>query len=191
MLKKFLTTIISPIKLLLTCLLIVCVSSCSSKTNPVIYYNSFDFSKVKTYSFYSSGSKFFDSQNLPHFQRSGIELAIEKSLDAQDFHYSELDSADIIVTYHLVKKQSKDYLNYNKAVLFCAHCLRANAWQQDNGDWQVYRGGLIIDLVDPKKNRSVWRSIYPLKFNDKDNSNELHEKVIEAVNIMLTQYPGK
>ena len=188
-LKNFITTIISPIKILLTCLLIVSVSGCSSMKNPVIYYNDFDFAQVKTYSFYTSGSKFFDSQSLSHSQRARIEMAIEKSLNAQNFHYSELDQADIIVTYHLVKNQPKDYLNYNKAVLFCSHCLRANAWKQDNSDWLVYQGGLIIDLVDPKRKRSVWRSIYPLKYDVKDNSRELNEKVIAAVDIMLTQYP--
>ncbi|GAW97487.1 hypothetical protein MTCD1_03114 [Colwellia marinimaniae] len=181
----------SPIKLIFICLLVVSVSGCSSIKNPVIYYNNFDFSQVKTYSFYRSGSAFFDSQNLPHAQRGSIELAIEKNLDAQDFHYSDLDSADIIVTYHLVKKQPKDYLNYNKAVLFCAPCLRANAWQKNNIDWHVYQGGLIIDLVDPKRKRSVWRSIYPLKFKVKDNSQELNKKVMAAVNNMLMHYPRK
>ncbi|KGJ96644.1 protein of unknown function DUF4136 [Colwellia psychrerythraea] len=159
--------------------------------NPVIYYDKFDFTQVKSYSFYSSGSTFFDSQNLPHSQRSSIELAIERSLDAQNFHYSELDKADIIVTYHLVKKQTQDYVNYNKAVLFCSYCLRANAWRKNSSDWRVYPGGLIIDLVDPKRNRSVWRSIYPLDFEAKDNSKQLNEKIIEAVNSMLTQYPDK
>lgn len=191
MFKNSIITIALPIKLLLISLLFVIVSGCSSKKNPVIYYNKFDFSQVKNYSFYSSGSDFFDSQNLSHAQRSGIELAIEKSLDAQEFQYSELDQADIIVTYHLVKKQPQDYINYNKAVLFCSHCLRANAWQQNNSDWQVYRGGLIIDLVDPIRKRSVWRSIYPLKFKTKDNSKELNEKILEAVDIMLTQYPDR
>lgn len=184
-------TITSPTKLVLTTLLILFLASCGSMKNPVIYYDKFDFSQVKNYSFYTSGSTFFDSQNLPHSQRSGIELAIEKSLNAQNFHYSELEKADIIVTYHVVRKQSQDYMNYNKAVLFCSHCLRANAWQKNSVDWLVYPGGLIIDLVDPKKKRSVWRSIYPLNFKDKDNSKQLNEKVIEAVNTMLTQYPNK
>lgn len=159
--------------------------------NPVIYYNSFDFSQVKTYGFYTSDSDFFDSQNLSHAQRSGVELAIEKSLNAQGFMYSELKNADLIVTYHLVNNQAKDYLHYNKSVLFCSHCLKANTWQQDNNDWYIYPGGLIIDLVDPKRKRSVWRSIYPLSFNIKDNSKVLNEKVMKVVDIMLRQYPGK
>jgi hypothetical protein len=176
-------------KLLFACLLTLTISGCSSSGNPVIYQSNYDFSQVKSYSFYTSGSDFFDSQDLSHAQRSGIEIAIEKHLDAQKLNYTAADNADIIVTYHLVTKQRQDYQSYNKVVRFCSHCLRASTWQQQNSDWQVYPGGLIIDLVDPKKNRSVWRSIYPLKFKAKDNSRELNEKVKEAVNIMLSQYP--
>jgi len=159
--------------------------------NPVTYHSGFDFSQVKKYSFYSSGSSFFDSQSLSHTQRNRIELAIEKSLNAQNFVYSDIDSADIIVTYYFVKKNPTEYQNYNKAILFCPYCLKANTWQQDNNEWHAYPGGLIIDLVDPKKNRSVWRSIYPLKHDVKDNSNDLNEKIIKTVDIMLRQYPRK
>jgi len=160
-------------------------------SNPVIHHNNFNFAKVKTYSFYTSDSVFYDSQNLSHSRRSSIELAIEKNLDTQSFKYSELDEADIIVTYHIVNKRPQEYQDYNKAVRFCSHCLKANAWQQNDNDWKVYPGGLIIDLIDPKRNRSVWRSIYPLKFTAKDNSKTQNEIIIEAVNTMLFHYPTK
>lgn len=180
-----------PIKLLLLSLCLLNFSSCSSMNNPVTYHSGFDFSQVEKYSFYTSDSRFFDSQSLSHSQRNRIEIAIEKSLNAQGFVYSDIDSTDIIVTYHFVKRDAKDYQNYNKVVLFCPHCLKANTWQQDNNDWSAYPGGLIIDLVDPKKHRSVWRSIYPLDYDVKDNSKELNDKIKAAVDIMLTQYPDK
>lgn len=157
--------------------------------NPVTYHNSFDFSQVKKYSFYSSGSSFFDSQNLNHSQRNRIEIAIEKNLNKQGFVYSDINNTDIIITYHLVSSNPSEYQAYNKAIRFCSHCLKANTWQQNNKDWYVYPGGLIIDLIDPKKDRSVWRSIYPLKYKVKDNSQELNDKIITAVNNMLQQYP--
>ena len=71
--------------------------------NPVIYHSSFDFSQVQKYSFYQRDSTFFDSQSLAYSQRNRIEIAIEKSLNKQGFVYSDLEVADIIVTYHLVK----------------------------------------------------------------------------------------
>jgi len=187
--KYIIQLIRSFIPLIFTCPFLFGLSACSSNSNPVIYYNNFHFTEVKNYSFYTSGSTFFDSQSLNYAQRNRVELAIEKSLNAQEFTYSELKQADIIVTYHLVRKNKKDYQAYNKAIRFCAHCLKANAWKKGNDDWQVYPGGLIIDLINPKNNRSVWRSIYPLNYDVKDNSKELNEKIMEAVNVMLSQYP--
>ncbi len=177
--------------LTLIALLLLTVTSCSVKNSPVIYYNSFDFSQVNSYSFYQSGSEFFDSQNLSYAQRSRIELAIEKHLDSQSFHYSDLNSADIIVTYHIVEQSTANYKAYNKSVLFCAHCLRANSWIKGSTPWQVSPGSLIIDLVDPKNNRSVWRSIYPLNYQVEDNSMVMNEKITNAVAAMLSQYPRK
>jgi hypothetical protein len=189
-LQNLFASIIPSVKLGLISLFMLSLSSCSSIKSPVVYYNNFDFSQVKNYSFFTSGSMFFDSQSLPHFQRSRIELAIEKSLNSQNFNYSDVNDADIIVTYHLVKNKPQDYQAYNKSVRFCSHCLKANTWQKNSDDWQVYPGGLIIDLVDPKKNRSVWRSIYPLKLSVKDNSQEQNEIIMEAINFMLSQYPA-
>jgi hypothetical protein len=187
--KKLFSSLVSSVKRLSITLLVLSLSSCSSRDNPVIYYDDFDFSQVNNYSFYISGSAFFDSQSLSHAQRSRIELAIEKSLNAQAFNYSDVSDADIIVTYHLVENRPQDYQAYNKSVLFCAYCLRASKWKTKDYDWQVYPGGLIIDLVNPKNNRSIWRSIHPLNFKTKDNSRRTNELIMEAVDAMLSQYP--
>ena len=165
------------------------LSACSSSSS-VVYYNRFDFSQVKNYSFYSNDSSFFESQSLNYAQRSRIEFAIEKKLAAQSFNYSELDQADMIVTYYIVGQSGRDYQAYNKVVRFCSYCLKSNLWVKKTSDWQPYPGGLIIDFIDPKNKRSVWRSIYPLNIDIKDNSNELNDKLIEAVDSMLSQYPN-
>ncbi len=162
--------------------------SCSSPNNPVIYQSTFNFSAIKQYSFYLSDSAFYNSQSLSHDQRNRIEIAIEKALNKKNLTYTEPDNADIIVTYYITKGSRLDYQTYNKVVRFCAACLKSNTWQQHNNDWHVYNNGLIIDLVNPTKERSVWRSISPLKFDTKDSGAERNKKIINAVNVMLEQY---
>ena len=159
------------------------------KSNGVIYHNQFDFSQVKTYGFYPLDSEFTEVQSLSYNLRNSIEIAIEKTMEKQAFSYAEIDSADILVTYHLLTGKSRDYSRYNKAVLFCQHCLKANTWHQSDNAVKLSKGSLIIDLVDPKKNRSVWRSAQPLSIKDKDNSREVNQKIQQAVQFMLSQYP--
>ena len=50
-------------------------------------------------------------------------------------------------------------------------------------------GSLILDIIDPNNQRSVWRSVYPLGFKATDNSREMQEKISQAVDSMLRDYP--
>lgn len=177
------------IRLYLCALFLLTIQACSSNSSAV-YYKHFDFSQVENYSFYDSDAAFYQSQHLNYVQRSRIELAIEKKLASQGFNYSELKQADIIVTYHIINNE-RDYMAYNKIVNFCTRCIQADIWLKEDDNWQAYAGGIVIDLITPKANRSVWRSIYPLDFKEKDNSSVLNNKIIEAVNVMLSQYPNK
>ena len=164
--------------------------ACSSAHNAVVYYNFFDFDHVKNYSFYPADSLFSENQNLNYAQRNRIEFAIEKNMVELSLNYTELSQADIIVTYYIVSKDRHDYRAYNEVVRFCTHCLNSDLWIKKSKDWQPYPGGLIIDLINPKNGRSVWRSIYPLNVDEKDNSNELNNKIMEAVASMMKQYPN-
>jgi hypothetical protein len=171
-------------------LLFSLISACSSRNNAgVVYHNSFNFSQVKSYSLYNRNSPFTDSQSLLDTSRNAIEIAIERTMSSKKFDYLEPEQADVIVTYYLLNGKIKDYSIYNEVVRFCVQCLRANAWQTNHQYSNIAQGSLILDLIDPKKKRSVWRSVYPLNFNVKDNSAKLNKKIQQAVNSMLALYP--
>lgn len=177
-------------KILALILLSTFLSACSTYRNVgVVYHDSFDFSQVKNYSLYPRNSSFTDSQSLTDVRRNAIEIAIEGVMADQRFTYIEPEQADIIVTYYLFNDKSAEYSKYNEAVRFCVHCLRANAWQTNNKYSKLTKGSLILDLVDPAKKRSVWRSAYPLKFTHKDNSAEQNDKIQQAVRLMLAEFP--
>ena len=171
-------------------LLFILINACSSNYNVgVVYHSDFDFSRVKSYSLYHRNSTFTDSQSLIDTRRNAIEIAIERTMNLKKFNYAEAEHADVIVTYYLLNGKPREYSNYNEVVRFCVYCLRANAWQTNNQYSNSEKGSLILDLVDPKKKRSVWRSTYPLDIDVKDNSAELNEKIQQAVSLMLELYP--
>lgn len=171
-------------------LLFILLNACSSNDNVgVVYHDNFDFSQVQSYSLYNRNSPFTDSQSLIYTRRNAIEIAIERTMSINRFNYAEPEHADVIVTYYLYNGKPREYSNYNEVVRFCVHCLRANAWQTNNQYSNPRKGSLILDLVDPKNKRSVWRSTYPLYIDVKDNSAELNEKIQQAVNLMLELYP--
>ena len=167
------------------------LSACSSSRPALSKFRSnFNFSQVSSYSFYDRNSDFSDFQNISDATRNSIELAIEQVLDKNGFEYQLPNSADVVVAYHLIKQNAKELNNYNKGVGYCSYCLRGGETQKGKKQWKIMPGSLIIDIVNPKNKRSVWRSVYHLNINaNKDNSKEAQLKIYQAIEAMMAKFP--
>jgi hypothetical protein len=168
------------------------LSGCSSSKIAIAkYQTSFSFSEVKSYSFYDRNSDFSDFQNISDSTRNSIELAIEQVLDNNGFTYELEDKADIILTYHVVSDNTKELVRYNAGVAYCSSCLRGGEAKKDKNLWKIIPGSLIIDVINPDRKRSVWRSVYYLKLDaEKDNSKEAQLKIYQAIDAMMDKYPN-
>jgi len=183
------------------------------------YFRYFKFYEVESYAFYGRNSINFDYQNLSDVMRNSIEFTIESEFDAKNLILRPIDKADIIVSYFWValipekdkapkknrrqmngqpieqqayfkKIDNSDKLkNYNRGVNYCQACLKMSKDGRDNIKINTQPGALIIDLIDPKTKRSVWRSSYPVIIKEKENSQELQLKIQRAVTQMIKQYP--
>lgn len=175
----------------LSCLtLISFLTSCSlSNAATTNFRGSFDFSTVESYSTYGRNSAFGDLQNLSDNTRNTIELAIEQGFDENGFHYKTLIKADIIIAYHVINDDVSELKLYNKQVKYCGYCLKLGQATRKDLKGNIRPGSLILDIIDPKSQRSVWRSIYPLGFKEKDNSQEEQKKISDAIDSMLQDYP--
>ncbi len=165
------------------------LAACSSSTATTSFRDGFDFSLVKSYSTYGRNSAFGDLQNMSDSTRNTIELAIEQGFEKNGFQYKTLQKGDIIIAYHVLNNRVAELEKYNQQVKYCRYCLRAGDTSRAKIKSQLRPGSLIIDIIDPESQRSVWRSIYPLGFNDDDNSREMQKKISHAVDIMLLDYP--
>ena len=98
------------------------------------------------------------------------------------------EEADVIIGYHLI--QNKQDLNkYNQGVKYCDPCLHSGLAVKDKKSWQIIPGSLVLDIVDQQDKRSVWRSVYPLKIKPKDNSQEVQDKIQQAIRAMMKTLP--
>lgn len=175
----------------LSCLvLIISLISCSSiNSATTAFRDGFDFSTVESYSTYGRNSAFGDLQNLKDTTRNTIELAIEQGFDENGFRYKILENADIVIAYHVLNHNFAELNKYNLQVKYCGYCLNAGKNSRVELEKKLRPGSLVLDIIDPKSQRSVWRSIYPLGFKEQDNSRELQEKISNAIDSMLRDYP--
>jgi hypothetical protein len=176
---------------LLSCLaFIISLAACSSLLEATTSFrDGFDFSSVESYSTYGRNSSFGDSQNLSDTTRNTIELAIEQGFESSGFNYKTSQKADIIIAYHLLSNRIDDLDKYNQQVKYCSYCFRSGQASRAELLKELRSGSLILDIINPKNESSVWRSVYPLKFKEDDNSREMQEKISHAVNSMLRHYP--
>lgn len=177
-------------RIFISIVLTVLLCACSSvKKAGVVYHDNFDFGKVKSFSLYGRNSTFSETQSLSDTQRNAIEIAIERSMAKKKFNYEKLEQAQLIVTYHVFSGKRNEYSKYNKEVHFCTLCLRASTWKTEQKYSPIKQGSLVLDLVDPKQKRSIWRGVYPLDLKVKENSAETNERIKQAISIMLAEYP--
>ncbi|ASP47491.1 DUF4136 domain-containing protein [Cognaticolwellia beringensis] len=176
---------------LLSCVvLLISLVSCSSINSATTSFrDGFDFSSVESYSTYGRNSAFGDLQNLNDTIRNTIELAIEQGFDENGFRYKISENADVMIAYHLLNQNFAELNKYNQQVKYCGYCLNAGKNSRVELETKLRPGSLILDIIDPKSQRTVWRSVYPLGFKAQDNSQEMQKKISNAVDNMLRDYP--
>lgn len=176
-------------KFVLVCLSALLYLGCSSQPPASAKFKSdFNFAMIESYSTYPRNSAFGESQNISYSIRNNIEIAIEQGLDRIGLVYKSNDKADVIIGYHLIHNV-QDLKKYNQGVKYCDPCLHSGLAVQDKKAWRLSPGNLVLDVVDQKDKRSVWRSVYPLKIDPKDNSQEVQKKIQQAISFMMQTLP--
>ena len=166
------------------------LTACSTpKVAKIKYQEIYDFNQVKSYSLYPRDHGFNDWQPINDALRNDIVLAIEKSLDGQGYQYANSGESDIVITYFLVGNSAKSYKRYNNGVNYCSYCLVYGSSGSRADSLNVTAGSIILDAVDVKTKRSIWRSSYPLKIKVKDNSQKVQAKIHEVIAAMLNKLP--
>lgn len=165
----------------------VFINGCS--TTPETSFNDeFDFSSVKTYSLFPRESKFTELQEMSDFQRNRIELAVEQQMEQQHFSYSQFEQADVIISYFLVGNSLRELQKYNKGVKACLGCSKN---EQAALNKEIKTSMLVLDVLDSEKKRSIFRGYTKLDLDVEDTSEENQQETIEAVQLILSQFPPK
>lgn len=163
------------------------IAGCSS--SPETSFNEeFDFSSVKTYSLFPRDSKFTELQEMSDFQRNRIELAVENQMEQQQFSYSQFEQADVIISYFLVGSSLRDLQKYNKGVKACLACSQN---EQAALNKKIRTSMLILDVLDSKRKRSVFRGYAKVDLDPENTSEENQQETTQAVQLILSKFPPK
>ena len=181
------------------------LAACPSTPTPKVDYKSdYNFMNVKKIAFYQgSGDVSGDNPlQLSDFQKARIDEALQYALETKGLEFVE-DSAnaDMLISWHLATQDKTDVRTYETPAYGGAYYggygrynryARYNCWScmptQTEVSVQNYtEGTFIVDMIDPKMQKSVWRSVTQSRLKGKHESDQ--GKYNEAAVRIMAGFP--
>ena len=170
---------------LITPLILLVITSCSSVRVTTDYDTKADFNSYKTFAFYKPG---IDKAEISDLDKKRIMRAIESELLAKGMQKSQ--TPDVLVSLFT---KSRERVNVNNNMGFNAGFgFGWNPWVWGNtanfNVNQYTEGTLFIDIIDANKKELLWQGIGSGALANR-NTEQKEIRVKEFVNEILSKYP--
>jgi hypothetical protein len=176
-------------KIVTTCLLLISLIACTPAKPVLDYSDIYNFSAVRTYAMASRDDMQDNEALISDMMRNRIELAIESQMDAKGFKSVTRDKADVHVAYYVITQERQQVTQVDRPVYRCRYC--APAWASDVQVRQYTEGTLIIDVIDGKTRKAVWRGSTAGRINPKADMDDRKEQINKAVAFLLDSFPPR
>jgi hypothetical protein len=148
----------------------------------------YDFSKVSKLAMQPYDRLDPATVQVSDMQVARIEQALIDELQRKGFTVVEDQAeADVFVSWHLVTQEKTDVRSYNSMSYY--NCWRCGPTVSDVSVRQYTQGTLIVDLIDPVRNQSVWRSVIQSRLNPEPDPSQSEVNRSEAAKAIFSQFP--
>ncbi|MGK0500821.1 MAG: hypothetical protein ACJAYG_002475 [Oceanicoccus sp.] len=137
-----------------------------------------------------------------------VKAIVDANLKSKDFTIVAKDSADFYVNYNVTTQEKTDIKTYNSYGGYYPGYRSYGAYGmsrnyayydtrmampplQEQVITEHVEGTLILDIVDPKTNKLVWRGTAGKHLDDAVSPEDREEVIREVVSKLLAQYPPK
>ena len=170
---------------LLSLILIITLSSCSSVRVASDYDKQTNFNGFKSYAFFKPG---IDKANISDIDKKRILRAIEADMTAKGFTKSS--NPDVLVS---IFTETKENVNIYQNNFGFGYGFGWNPWYWggagnfNNSVSRTTEGTLYIDLIDASRNELIWQGMGTAALTRKVEKKQ--EKMNEIVSAILEKYP--
>ena len=175
-------------RLLLAFLVAVLLAACSSTpTATMDFDSSFDFSGARKIAIMPFDRSQAAMVVMSDMQVSRINESLSTELERRGFQVvTDQADADLLLAWHLVTQERMDVRSFNSST-------RYNCWNCSTGSnisvRQYTQGTFIVDMIDPVRLRSVWRSIFESRLKDQPDPARAEENRRQAVQAIFAEFP--
>jgi len=171
--------------LTLVSLLVACASTLEANMD---YDGQFDFSKVRKIALQPVDRTELSNIRISDIQVQRIDEALAQELQRKGFEIvSDNTQADMYLTWHLVTEERTDVRTYNSMSYY--NCWRCGPAVSDVSVRQYTQGTFIVDMIDPARNQSVWRSVIESRLQPEPDPDKAGARRQEAAAAILAQFP--
>jgi len=180
------------------------LASCaSSPPKPTVDYKAdYDFRAVKKIGFYDESGQVIGPNplELSDMQRDRIDDALSYALTNRGFTIVEdAKEADLLLSWHLVTQQMTDVQTWNTpGIGYGAYYGRYNrysgysCWSCFGAQTEVTvknytQGTFIVDMIDPKLRKSVWRSMIQSRLKGQASADQ--DKYNATATVIFAAFP--
>jgi hypothetical protein len=145
-----------------------------------------DFKSLKTYDWMTVPEKAdIDSLNVER-----VKKAVNAELQAKGLMMTS-NNPDFLIAEHMGKKDKVQVTNWNYG-----YGSRGRYWGGYGGHggsstYEYEEGSLILDFVDAKSNKMIWRGVAKAEVNNADTPEKKEKLINEAVQEILKKFPPK
>jgi uncharacterized protein DUF4136 len=165
------------------------VSACSTPLEATMDFDhQFDFSKVQKIAIQPVDRTNLSMIRISDMQVERIDQALGAELESRGYQIvADNAQADMFLTWHLVTEERTDVRTYNSASYY--NCWRCGPNVSDVSVRQYTQGTFIVDMIDPMRNQSVWRSIIESRLQSNPDPEEAPARRQEAASAIFAQFP--
>jgi len=170
-------------------LLLALLSACASTPQANMDYDqNYDFSTVKSIAIQPIDRTAVSNIRISDLQVERINAAITEELSARGYAVvSDSAAADLLLTWHLVTLDRTDVRTYDGLSYY--NCWRCGPAVSDVSVRQYTEGTLIVDMIDPQRTRSVWRSVIQSELKPQANADKAAELRKKAAGLVFADFP--
>lgn len=175
------------LRVLWPCLLALLFTACTSTpTANMDFDSSFDFGPVKTIAIQPINRTVASTIIVSDMQVSRINEAITQELEQRGYRMvADNAQADLFLTWHLITQERMDVRNYNTSIRYnCWNCGGSNVRVT-----QFTQGTFIVDLIDPERLQSVWRSVFESRLRNQPDPAQAEENRRAAAAAIFADFP--
>jgi hypothetical protein len=169
--------------------LLALVAACAPQPiKPVLDFDrQYDFSKVKKIAIAPVSRENPAAILISDMQVARINSELTNELIRRGYEVvTDNNQADMYLVWHLVTQEKTDVRSYNSASYYS--CWRCGS-SSNISVRQYTEGTFIVDMVDPMRNQSVWRSTIQSRLKSRPDPEQARQRRQEAVRAIFSGFP--